>query len=110
MNSSAFVTGTGAHAMFVKQSTGVSTCSSRRPAPATITMGKDAKFGPFTPAVVAVRLVVGDKSLNKFRGKAIALHSQVITNFCEFTGAGKKTRQGLIRTAKDNGNVLGFLS
>lgn len=73
-------------------------------------MGKKSKFGPFTPAVIATRVVIGEKRLNKLRGKSIALHSQVITAFCEFTGAGPKMRQKLIRQAKDNGNTLGFLS
>jgi len=107
----AFVTGTAAHGMFVKPTgtaPGPATCN--RSGAAGITMGKQAKFGPFTPAVVAARLVVGDKSLNKLRGKAIAAHSQVISNFCNFTGAGPKMRQTLIRQAKSNGNVLGFLS
>lgn len=74
------------------------------------TMGKKAKFGPFTPAVLIARLVLGEKRLNKIRGKAISLHSQVITAFCDFTGAGPRMRQALIREAKENGSTLGFLS
>lgn len=74
------------------------------------TMGRVSKFGPFTPAVIATRLIIGDKRLNKLRGKAISLHSQAITAFCEFTGAGPKMRQNLIRVAKKNGDTLGFLS
>lgn len=74
------------------------------------TMGKQSKFGIFTPAVLTTKLVIGDKNLNKIRGKAIALHSQAITAFCRFTGAGPKMRTNLIRTAKENGNTLGFLS
>ena len=74
------------------------------------TMAKVSKFGPFTPAVIATKLVIGEKNLNRVRGKGIALHSQAITAFCEFTGAGPKMRQSLIRTAKENGNTLGFLS
>lgn len=73
-------------------------------------MGKNAKVGPFTPAVIATRLIIGEKSLNKIRGKAIAAHSQVISTFCTYTGADPKTRQSLIRQAKSNGSVLGFLS
>ncbi len=73
-------------------------------------MAKVSKFGPFSPVVLATKLVVGDKNLNKLRAKGISLHSQAITAFCEFTGAGPKMRQGLIRTAKNNGNTLGFLS
>mmetsp|Transcript_5393 Transcript_5393/g.11364 ORF Transcript_5393/g.11364 Transcript_5393/m.11364 type:complete len:119 (-) Transcript_5393:259-615(-) len=73
-------------------------------------MGKQASFGPFTPAVIATRLVIGEKRFNKLRGKGISLHSQVITNLCTYVGAGPKTKQGLIRLAKNNGNKLGFLS
>lgn len=107
----AFVSGPVAHGMFVKSSSPATSPICDRRNAATITMGKKvASFGPFTPAVVAARLVVGEKSLNKFRGKAIAAHSQVISNFCSVTGAGPKARQSLIRQAKKNGNVLGFLS
>lgn len=84
--------------------------SPRQPTAPKWTMAKVAKFGPFTPAVLLTKVVLGDKQLNKIRGKAIALHSQAITAFCEFTGAGPKMRQALIRQAKDNGNTLGFLS
>lgn len=85
-------------------------CSPQRPTTAKWTMARVSKFGPFTPAVIATRFVLGDKSLNKIRGKAIAYHSQAISAFCEFTGAGPKMRQSLIRQAKENGNTLGFLS
>lgn len=89
---------------------GTSVCTTQRPQTAKWTMGKVSKFGPFTPAVIATRFVIGDKRLNKIRGKGIAYHSQVITAFCEFTGAGPKMRQRLIRQAKNNGDTLGFLS
>mmetsp|Transcript_54509 Transcript_54509/g.133646 ORF Transcript_54509/g.133646 Transcript_54509/m.133646 type:complete len:135 (+) Transcript_54509:298-702(+) len=74
------------------------------------TMGKVAKFGPFSPIVVLTRLFIGEKNLNKLRGKAISLHSQAITNFCEYVGTGGKIRANLIKTAKENGSTLGFLS
>eukprot|EP00182_Erythrolobus_australicus_P001907 CAMPEP_0185832080 /NCGR_PEP_ID=MMETSP1353-20130828/1878_1 /TAXON_ID=1077150 /ORGANISM="Erythrolobus australicus, Strain CCMP3124" /LENGTH=122 /DNA_ID=CAMNT_0028530219 /DNA_START=1 /DNA_END=369 /DNA_ORIENTATION=- len=74
------------------------------------TMGKQAAFGPFSPIVIAARLVIGEKRFNKLRGKGISLHSQAITNFCDYVGAGGKTKQGIIRLAKTNGNTLGFLS
>lgn len=35
------------------------------------------QFGPFTPLLQLTRLIIGDKPLNKLRGKGIALHSQV---------------------------------
>jgi len=63
----------------------------------------------FRPVVMFVRKVVGTKEFNKLRGKAIAIHSQVITDFCKFVGAQSQIRQGLIRVAKANGSKLGFI-
>ncbi|KAK8952000.1 hypothetical protein KSP39_PZI004272 [Platanthera zijinensis] len=66
--------------------------------------------GIFAPVVVLTRNIVGTKRFNQLRGKAIALHSQVITEFCKTIGADGKQRQGLIRLAKKNGEKLGFLA
>lgn len=66
--------------------------------------------GIFAPVVVITRNIVGKKRFNQLRGKAIALHSQVITEFCKSIGADAKQRQGLIRLAKKNGEKLGFLA
>ncbi|XP_073025783.1 protein PROTON GRADIENT REGULATION 5, chloroplastic-like [Primulina eburnea] len=66
--------------------------------------------GLFAPIVVVARNVIGKKRFNQLRGKAIALHSQVITEFCKSIGADGKQRQGLIRIAKKNGEKLGFLA
>ncbi|KAJ0034270.1 protein PROTON GRADIENT REGULATION 5, chloroplastic [Pistacia vera] len=66
--------------------------------------------GVFAPLVVVARQIIGKKRFNQFRGKAIALHSQVITEFCKSIGADPKQRQGLIRLAKKNGERLGFLA
>ncbi|XP_043718538.1 protein PROTON GRADIENT REGULATION 5, chloroplastic-like [Telopea speciosissima] len=66
--------------------------------------------GLFAPAVVLTRNIIGKKRFNQLRGKAIALHSQVITEFCKSIGADAKQRQGLIRLAKKNGERLGFLA
>ena len=44
------------------------------------------------------------------RGKAIALHSQVIGDFCTEFGIDTKMKQSLIRRAKANGGKLGFLA
>lgn len=63
----------------------------------------------FAPIVRVVRNIMGVKEFNKFRGKAISIHSQVITEFCKFVGAQQKIRQGLIRVAKANGAKLGFI-
>lgn len=75
----------------------------------TIRMGKIAKFGIFSPAVVAAKAVLGEKELNKVRGKAISLHSQAITDFCKYVGAQGKMRARIIKKAKTNGDDLGFL-
>ncbi|KAG4185406.1 hypothetical protein ERO13_A09G227900v2 [Gossypium hirsutum] len=66
--------------------------------------------GVFAPLVVVTRQIVGKKRFNQLRGKAIALHSQVINEFCKAIGADGKQRQGLIRLAKKNGEKLGFLA
>ncbi|MQL94997.1 hypothetical protein Taro_027663 [Colocasia esculenta] len=66
--------------------------------------------GLFAPLVVFTRNIIGKKRFNQLRGKAIALHSQVITEFCKSIGADGKQRQGLIRLAKKNGERLGFLA
>ncbi|XP_022942098.1 protein PROTON GRADIENT REGULATION 5, chloroplastic-like [Cucurbita moschata] len=66
--------------------------------------------GVFAPAVVLARNIIGKKRFNQLRGKAIALHSQIITEFCKSIGADAKQRQGLIRLAKKNGERLGFLA
>ena len=68
-----------------------------------------ASFGVFSPAVYAGRIVLGDKRLEKLRGKGISYHSQAITEFCKFVGAPIKMKGNLIRKAKDNGDLLGFL-
>ncbi|KAH6778076.1 proton gradient regulation 5 [Perilla frutescens var. hirtella] len=69
-----------------------------------------SKGGVFAPLVIVTRNIIGKKTFNQLRGKAIALHSQVITEFCKSIGADNKQRQGLIRLAKKNGEWLGFLA
>lgn len=76
----------------------------------TINMGNPNTNGIFAPLVRVTRNVLGTKRFNKIRGKGIQLHSQVITEFCKTIGAPPKTRQQLIKTAKDNGGKLGFLA
>ena len=48
---------------------------------AAVTMGP-AKDGPFTPIVLAAKVVLGEPTLLKLRGKGIAYHSQYINEFC----------------------------
>ncbi|XP_058209310.1 protein PROTON GRADIENT REGULATION 5, chloroplastic [Rhododendron vialii] len=90
-------------------------------APTRVRVRKPVRFQPvmknvnegkgiFAPIVVLTRNIVGRKRFNQLRGKAIALHSQVITEFCKSIGADAKQRQGLIRLAKKNGERLGFLA
>jgi hypothetical protein len=70
--------------------------------------GKMSKFGVFSPAVYAAKVVLGTEKLNKLRGKAISLHSQYIGDFCQWCGA-YHLRTQLIKKAKLNGDILGFL-
>ena len=70
--------------------------------------GKKAKFGVFSPAVYGAKLALGEKKLNSLRGKAISLHSQAIGEFCTWSGA-YHLRTKLIKKAKTNGDILGFL-
>lgn len=64
----------------------------------------------FAPLVVLVRRTIGQGKFVKLRGKLIALHSQVITNFCESIGIDRTRRQNMIRLARDNGKRLGLLA
>lgn len=64
----------------------------------------------FAPLVVLVRNRMGKAKFNQLRGKAIGLHAQTITNFCNKVGIDSKQRQTFIRLAKDNGKRLGFLA
>jgi hypothetical protein len=64
----------------------------------------------FAPLVVLIRKLMGDPNFVRLRGKAIALHSQVITNFCNRMGVDRTRRQNLIRLARDNGKRLGLLA
>ncbi len=70
--------------------------------------GKKAKFGVFSPAVYVAKIALGEQKLNKLRGKAISLHSQVIGDFTLWCG-GYHLRTRLIKLAKTNGDTLGFL-
>jgi hypothetical protein len=71
-------------------------------------MGSMAKFGIFSPAVLVAKIGLGSDKLNKIRGKAISLHSQYIGEFCLWAGA-YHLRTRLIKKAKTNGDILGFL-
>ena len=75
-----------------------------------VVAGNEYENGLFAPIVRVARDVIGVKRFNQIRGKAIALHSQVIGDFCEEFGCDSKVKQTLIRTAKKNGGLLGFLA
>ena len=64
----------------------------------------------FAPLVLLVRNQMGKAKFNQVRGKVIALHCQVITNFCNQVRLESQTRQNFIRTAKSNGKKLGLLA
>jgi hypothetical protein len=64
----------------------------------------------FAPIVVLVRKGMGEPEFIRLRGKAIALHAQIITNFCERFNIDRVQRQSWIRLARDNGKKLGLLA
>jgi len=63
----------------------------------------------FAPIVILTRNVMGKSKFTQLRGKAIAAHCKVITQFCNNLGIESTTRQTMIRLAKDNGKMLGLL-
>ena len=67
-----------------------------------------AKFGIFSPAVYAAKFALGTAKLNKIRGKAISIHSGFIGDFCTWAGA-YHLRTRIVKLAKTNGDILGFL-
>jgi hypothetical protein len=64
------------------------------------------KEGLFSPAVAVSKKVFGDEQLNKIRGKAISLHSEVIGNFVEtaHTDFGDRVLRSLFDFADVNKN------
>ena len=105
---SSFVVSRSAAAATVHQPRRASSSSSSSTKTALFMGGSRSKFGIFSPAVYAAKIVLGKDKLNKIRGKAISLHSEKITQFCEFFGA-YHLRTKVIKKAKVNGDTLGFL-
>lgn len=64
----------------------------------------------FAPIMVLLRSWIGSPEFTRLRGKAIALYSQAITNFCNQVGIERTARQNMIRLARDNGKKLGLLA
>lgn len=64
------------------------------------------KEGVFSPVVLFVKEVMGDKELNKLRGKAISVHSDVIGKFVETSDStfGNAVLGALFRVADKDGN------
>mmetsp|Transcript_50617 Transcript_50617/g.145962 ORF Transcript_50617/g.145962 Transcript_50617/m.145962 type:complete len:128 (+) Transcript_50617:64-447(+) len=104
------ISSTGGSSFVISQRPRASTTSAcpARTGASSLQMGSQAKFGIFSPAVYAAKIVLGTDKLNKIRGKAISLHSQYIGDFCEWAGA-YHLRTRLIKKAKTNGDTLGFL-
>mmetsp|Transcript_9189 Transcript_9189/g.24968 ORF Transcript_9189/g.24968 Transcript_9189/m.24968 type:complete len:170 (+) Transcript_9189:69-578(+) len=72
-------------------------------------MGEQITTGLFAPAVFAGYFLLGERFVDRVRGKGIGLHSQVINLFCGTFAIPSKKRQGFIKTAKKTGHDLGFL-
>lgn len=62
--------------------------------------------GIFTPVVQVSKLVLGEERLNKIRGKAINIHSQVITSFIQTSGSkfGEFSLEQFFSIADSDGN------
>ena len=104
------VSSTGGSSFVISQrarDSATTACPARTGA-SSLQMGSQAKFGIFSPAVYGAKIVLGGDKLNKIRGKAISLHSQYIGEFCLWAGA-YHLRTKLIKKAKTNGDILGFL-
>jgi len=65
--------------------------------------------GIFAGAVFAGYAVLGERLVDRLRGKGIGLHAEVINSFCQRFAIPSRTRQGFIKTAKKTGHDLGFL-
>jgi len=65
--------------------------------------------GIMAPVVLAGYWLLGERFVDRVRGKGIGLHSQVINLFCATFAIPSRKRQGFIKTAKKTGHDLGFL-
>ena len=64
------------------------------------------KEGVFSPVVLFVKELMGDKELNKLRGKVIGYHSDVIGSFVQTSESafGDAVLRALFRMADKDGN------
>merc|ERR1712146_204478 len=78
----------------------------RRTGKCSLSMGKNAKDGLFTPMVLAAKNVMGDKDLNQLRGKVIGMHSDVIAKFVDTSDSpfGKVALKRLFEIADEDGS------
>lgn len=64
----------------------------------------------FAPLVVRLDHAFGHQRFIQLRKKAIAAHTQIINQFCNFVGLERPCRQHLIKIAHHNGQKLGLLA
>lgn len=62
----------------------------------------------FAPIVVLLRWL-GTARFVRLRAKAISLHAQAITRFCDRIGLDRIQRQKLFRLVRDNSKRLGLM-
>jgi hypothetical protein len=69
-------------------------------------VGGHSKEGLLSPFVILMKEVLGEKDLNKLRGKVIGLHSEVIGKFVETadSGVGELALRALFELADENKN------
>ncbi|WP_299491550.1 electron transporter [Acaryochloris sp. IP29b_bin.137] len=63
----------------------------------------------FAPFVIQIDHILGHQRFIRLRGKAIAIHIQVINQFCDRMGVDRSCRQHLIKTAHHNGQKMGLM-
>lgn len=78
----------------------------KKPAASIKNGGPKHKEGVFSPAVLFVKELMGDKELNKLRGKVISVHSDAIAKFVDTSDSrfGDAVLKALFRFADKDGN------
>ncbi|CAB9501009.1 Calcium binding protein [Seminavis robusta] len=78
--------------------------AAKTPAPKKAAPKNNHKEGVFSPLVVFMKEVMGDENLNKLRGKAISVHSNVIGSFVDTSDSrfGDAVLRALFRVADAN--------
>jgi len=85
---------------------GVESHASVMSRPAGFSKRKPAPVGPFAPVVLASKAVVGEKEINKIRGKVIQEHSKVIGAFVDTSESefGQLVLKQMFEAADKDGN------